>query len=125
MSPRTARGIGIIAVIFGIMTLFSGGTALFGGAEAKALAGNAVPFVLWFNFVSGVVYIAAGLGITLHKPWAGRLAMALALAILGVFALFIGHIITGGAFEMRTVGAMTFRAAFWIAIALAVKRAAR
>lgn len=116
MPSRTPRLIAIVAVIFGAMTLFSGGTALFGGAQAKALAGNAVPFVVWFNFLSGAVYIMAGIGIAMGKPWAGTLAAALSAAILAVFGFLIFHILAGGAFEIRTLGAMTFRAAFWITI---------
>jgi hypothetical protein len=35
-----------------------------------------------------------------------------------VFALFGLHVATGGAFEMRTVWAMTLRTAVWTAIAV-------
>lgn len=49
-SPRPAWAIaaGIVAVVFGVLTIMSGGRALFGGAAARAAMGNAVPFVLWF-----------------------------------------------------------------------------
>ena len=107
-----------IAVAFGALTILSGGLALFGGPAAQAAAGNAVPFVLWFNFLSGFVYVVAGIGIGLRKPWGGTLAGALALAIVGVFALLGWHIFQGGAYEMRTVGAMGLRAAIWIAISV-------
>jgi hypothetical protein len=103
-----------VAVVFGALTVVSGGTALFGGAA---------PFVLWFNFLSGFVYVLAGIGIALRKPWGGTLAMALALAIVLVFALFGWHVYRGGAYEMRTVRAMALRAAVWIGIALYLRRA--
>lgn len=106
-----------IAIVFGALTIVSGGAALFGGAAAQATAGNAVPFVLWFNFLSGFVYVLAGVGIGLRKSWGGTLAMALALAIVAVFALFGWHVYRGGAYEMRTVGAMILRAVVWIGIA--------
>ena len=48
----------IIAIAFGLLTLVSGGRALFGGADMGAV----VPFVLWFNFLAGFAYVAAGLG---------------------------------------------------------------
>jgi hypothetical protein len=105
-----------IAIVFGALTIASGGLALFGGPGAQAGAGNAVPFVLWFNFLSGFVYVLAGIGIALRKPWGRTLAVALALAIVGVFALLGWHVFQGGAYEMRTVGAMALRAAIWIAI---------
>ncbi|MDP4031337.1 MAG: hypothetical protein Q8P60_00525 [Pseudorhodobacter sp.] len=81
--------------------------------------------MLWFNFLSGFVYILAGLGIALRKPWGGTLATALALAIVAVFALFGWHVFRGGAYEMRTVGAMTLRAAVWIGIAVFLGRSAK
>lgn len=114
-----------IALAFGALTLVSGGRVLFGAPETRAAAGNAVPFVLWFNFLSGFAYVTTGVGIALRRPWAGGLAVALALAIVMVFALFGLHILRGGAFEARTVGAMTLRAAVWIGLAIHLRRAAR
>lgn len=111
-----------IAVVFGALTILSGGRALFGDAAAQAAVGNAVPFVLWFNFLSGFAYVLAGIGIAMSKTWAGPLAVVLALAILAVFALFGLHILRGGAHEARTVGAMALRATVWIGIAIYLRR---
>jgi len=107
-----------IAIVFGALTIVSGGLALFGGPAAQATAGNSVPFVLLFNFLSGFVYVLAGTGIALRKPWSGTLATALALAIIAVFALFGWHVYRGGAYEIRTIGAMALRAAVWIGISI-------
>ncbi len=107
-----------IATLFGALTGVSGASALFGSPDAQAAVGNAVPFVLWFNFLSGFVYVIAGVAIALGKPWAGKLATILALSILAVFALFGWHVWQGGAYEARTVGAMALRAAVWILIAI-------
>lgn len=114
-----------IALVFGALTIVSGGMALFGGPAAQAAAGNAVPFVLWFNFLSGFVYVLAGIGIALRKDWGGTLATALALAIIAVFALLGWHIFRGGAYEMRTLGAMVLRAGVWIGIAVFLSRSAK
>ncbi len=106
-----------IAVVFGILTIVSGGRVLFGGAAAQAAAGNAVPFVLWFNFLSGFAYVLAGVGIAMGRRWSVTLSIALAAAIAAVFVLFGLHVYQGGAFEMRTVGAMSLRLLVWVAIA--------
>lgn len=106
-----------VAVVFGILTIVSGGRVLFGGAAAQAAAGDAVPFVLWFNFLSGFVYVLAGVGIAIGRRWAVTLSIALAAAIAVVFALFGLHVYQGAAFEMRTVGAMSLRLLVWVAIA--------
>jgi hypothetical protein len=115
--PRPLRIAAIVAVAFGALTIVSGGNALFGGAEARAAVGEAVPFVLWFNSAAGFAYIAAGIGLWRHRPWAARLALLIALATLAVFAAFGLHVATGGAFEPRTVGAMTLRSLVWLTIA--------
>ncbi|TAK46918.1 MAG: hypothetical protein EPO23_14825 [Xanthobacteraceae bacterium] len=121
--PRWALAAALFAVIFGIATLIVGGLPLFGGAERRASAGAIVPFVLWFNFTAGFAYIAAGVGLFLWKRWAAVLAAAIAIASLAVFAAFGVHVARGGAFEMRTVVAMTTRCAVWIVIAFASCRA--
>ena len=107
----------VIAILFGLLTILSGGLALFGGPEAQAAAGDAVAFVLWFNFGAGFAYVAAGIGLFLATRWSVWLAAFIALSTLLVFAAFGVHIWTGGAYEMRTVGAMTLRSLVWIAIA--------
>lgn len=104
--------------MFGVLTILSGGQVLFGGEAAQVAGGDAVPFVLWFNFLSGFVYVIAGAGITMHRGWAVMLAIALAVAIAIVFALFGLHVFRGGAFEMRTAGAMALRLFVWVAIAI-------
>ena len=42
--PRWALVVAIVAVLFGALTVISGGAALFGSADARAV-GNAVPLV--------------------------------------------------------------------------------
>ena len=109
--------ISVIAVIFGLMTLKEGGAVLFGSGEARAAAGNYVPFVLWFNFLAGFAYVAAGVGIWLERRWATGMALVIAAATALVFAAFGVHVLVGGAYELRTVVAMSLRTLVWVAIA--------
>jgi hypothetical protein len=105
----------VVAVLFGIATVASGGSVLFGdGARG---AGNYVPFIVWFNFLAGFAYVAAGVGLWLRQAWAAWLALALAVTTAGAFAGLGVHIGGGGAYEMRTVIAMALRLAVWTAIA--------
>jgi hypothetical protein len=105
----------LLAVLFGAATVVSGGNVLFGsGAPA---AGNYVPFVVWFNFVAGFAYVAAGVGLWRSRRWAARLALALAVLTALVFGALGVHIAGGGAFEARTIAAMTLRTVIWGAIA--------
>lgn len=116
---------GALALVFGLATLAEGGHVLFGGAEARATAGDVVPFVLIFNFGAGFAYVAAGVGTLLARTWAVPVARVLALATVAVFIAFAVHVFTGGAFERRTVGAMTLRSVFWTAQALLLPRLLR
>lgn len=108
----------VIAVIFGAVTILSGGRALFGSAEARSALGDIVPFVLWFNFLAGFAYVLAGIGLFRLKRRAAQLAVLIAIATALIFAALGIHLATGGAFEMRTVGAMALRTGLWTALAL-------
>jgi len=105
-----------IALVFGALTILSGGLALFGGAATEAVVGNAVPFVLWFNFFAGFTYVVAGGGLMMRRSWGLWLSGAILAATLVVLAAFSVHVLRGGAYEMRTVGAMILRAGVWMAI---------
>lgn len=113
---------GALAIGFGVATLIEGSHVAFGGPAARAAAGPVVPFVLYFNLVAGAGYVAAGVGAVRGRGWALTLARALAATTLLVFAAFGVHVLTGGAYAARTVGAMALRSAFWIAQAIALAR---
>ena len=71
----------VVAVVFGLVTLKSGGEVLFGSDQARRAVGSALTF------------LAFGL-----------------------------HVLLGGAYEMRTVIAMTVRTGVWIIIAVGAFR---
>ena len=110
------RGASVLAVLFGLMTLKEGGTVLFGGEAARTAAGAYVPWVLWFNFLAGFAYVAAGLGLWWRQGWAAGLALGIALTTALVFAAFGVHVLNGGAYETRTMAAMALRTTVWLAI---------
>lgn len=121
--PRWALIVAVVAGLFGILTVLSGGRALFRDEVARAVVGNAVSFVLWFNFIAGFLYVIAGIGFVLWRRWVAHLSLVIATATLVVFAAFGWHMASGGAFEVRTVGAMILRSGIWIAIAISACRA--
>ena len=56
MSIKASRSFGIwfvtaIAIVFGLLTIKSGGSVLFVNGIARESAGDYVSFVLWFNFL--------------------------------------------------------------------------
>lgn len=122
MTLRKQRSIRILAISlvalgFGLLTIREGGTILFGDETARVAAGNIVPFVLWFNFIAGFAYVIAGAGLWMQRRWAAWLAVVITAATATVFAAFGAHIYAGGAYETRTVIAMSVRTLVWATIA--------
>lgn len=122
--PISLTVIAIIAVLFGLATIKEGGSVLF-TEEGRKAAGNVVPFVLQFNFLAGFAYVVAGVGLWLQQRWAGVLASIIAGATLLVGAAFAVHVLSGGAFEQRTVIAITMRSVIWVVVAVVALRLLR
>ena len=120
LAPAALKLAAVIAVLFGAATVASGGNVLFGGGADRA--GSYVPFIVWFNFVAGFFYVAAGPGLWLRQAWAAWLAIALAVGTAAAFAALGLHIDRGGAYEARTVIAMSLRLGIWVAIAALAMR---
>ena len=120
---RMVNWMAIAAIVFGVVTVLTGGRALLGGLESRADFGNVVPFVLWFNFLAGIVYIIAGTGLLLCRRWAVYTSLFVAVSTILVFVAFGVHVIGGAAFERRTIGALTIRSFFWIAVTIVSIRA--
>ncbi len=112
----------LVAIVFGLVTIRAGGRVLFGVSDAVAAAGDYVPFVLWFTFIAGFFYVLAGVGFWLQRRWSFLLAAAIAAATVAVFVAFGVHVAAGGAWEPRTLAAMTLRSVVWIVLALVAGR---
>ena len=116
-NARGAAVVGVLAIVFGVATIGAGASVLFGPAAVRASAGATVPFVVWGNFLAGFGYVAAGIGIALGRTWAAALATLIATATILIGVGFGAHVLSGGTFERRTVAALIFRSAVWVAIA--------
>ena len=110
------RAVALVAVGFGLLTIREGGMVLFGDGASRTAAGDYVPFVLWFNFLAGFAYVVSGVGLWLRRRWGLWLAVAIAAATALVFAAFGVHVLAGGAYERRTLVAMSLRTAVWLLI---------
>ncbi len=116
--PMMITVLAVIAVAFGALTLFSGGQNLFDTAVI-AEAGSTIGFVLWFNFLAGFAYIAAGVLLWKWKICGVRLSAVIAGATLLVFlAMGIYVIQFDGLYNAKTVGAMVLRSSVWLLIAV-------
>ena len=124
-SHRPLKVLAAVAMVFGALTVFSGGQGLFGPADTRAALGHTVGFVLWFNFLAGFAYVVAGLGLWYRASWATSLSIVIALATAAVFATFLWKVWSGTPYEARTMGAMGLRLATWVVISIVVARGGR
>jgi len=107
----------VVAVVFGLLSIMSGGNVLFGDDAARRAAGAYIGFVVWFNFLGGFGYAATGAGLWMRQRWAALMAFLIAGTTLLVFLAFGLQVAGGAAYELRTVAAMSFRLMVWLIIA--------
>ena len=107
----------VFCLIFGAMTLKEGGAVLFVDGADRQAAGNYVPWVLWFNFLTGFAFIAAGIGMWRKKKWVVRLTTLVAVMSALVLIAFLVRVATGGGHESRTLVAMPLRTVVWLGLA--------
>jgi hypothetical protein len=74
--------------------------------------------VLWFNFLAGFAYILAGIGLFLRHGPAVWISMGILVSTFLVMLALGAHMMQGGAYEMRTVGAMILSTGVWAVISV-------
>ena len=118
MKKYTAIGIAAFLTLFGLLTVFMGGSVIFDLFGIRAIEGNYVLFVVWANWICGFLYLIAAYGLVKQKRWTSKLLFAAFLLLAITFAAFIMHIQSGGIYERKTIFAMTFRTMITLAIAI-------
>ena len=109
----------IALLLFALLTLFLSSSIIFNLFGIRAKEGNYVPLVVWANFISSILYLAAAYGLFKMKKWSVWL---LAISVVILVAAFIGlklHISEGGLYEVKTVNAMIFRIGLTALLAVA------
>jgi hypothetical protein len=99
----------IVITLFALLTLFMSGSVIFDLFGIRAKEGNYVLFIVVSNFVCGIIYLFAAVGLYAQKKWTTRLLiLSVVILILGFNGLLL-HISSGGLYETQTVKAMIFR----------------
>ncbi|HKJ87518.1 MAG TPA: hypothetical protein VKA48_03330 [Gammaproteobacteria bacterium] len=115
------RGLGWLAALaaaaFGVVTLWAAAMLLFGPVSTEQVAGVFPPFLVWFDFLVGFLYLAGATGLLLRRRWAGTLAAAIAVVTAIIFAIYGLRALQGAPYEPRIVGALAGRVAFWAIMA--------
>ena len=101
----------IIAVVFGLVTIFAGGRVLFGGSDPGYVVFR--PLLL-FNTAMGVAYIAAGGATWRHPRWGTYAAGAIVVLNLVALGMILLVYSRGGAVAIDSVRAIAFRCTVWL-----------
>jgi len=108
----------IVGCVFGLASIKSGGSVLFIDGSFRENVGNYIPFIVWFNFLFGFIYVVAGVGLWWQKPWAVWVSLFITITTLIVFSILMNYIVSGELYEPRTVYAMIFRLFVWVLITI-------
>ena len=115
------RALALLAAAFGVVTLVAGTRVLAGAAPGYVVFRP----LLWFNTVMGVAYLAAAFAIWRGTALGRRAALAIfALNLVVLAAVTVLHV-SGAAVAATSLGAMSLRTGFWLALWLALSRLAR
>jgi len=109
MKKALPYSIAAILAVFGLVTLFLSGSVILDLFGIRAKEGNYVLFIVWANFISSILYLAAAVGFIKLKTWTLRPLGVSVLVLVLAFAGLLVHINTGGIYETKTIGAMVFR----------------
>ncbi|MGB5363367.1 MAG: hypothetical protein WBN17_08705 [Aureibaculum sp.] len=108
----------VILAIFGLLTLFLSGSIIFDCFGMRAKQGNYVLIVVWANFICSILYLFAVYGFIQFRKWTFKVLVAsLIILMIAMLGLFV-HMIFGGLYETKTIGAILFRIMVTIAFAV-------
>ena len=116
---RTQRLTALVAALFGLATIVSGGRILLGLADAGY---EVVRPVLLFNSGMGVVYVIAAVLILRDIERGRLLAAGIAAVNVAVLLAIAVRRASGGMVADETLVAMTLRAGVWVAMAVVLAR---
>jgi len=105
----------LVAVGFGLLTIKEGARSC-SATRGTQCSRELCTFVLWFNLWRACLCHRRR-RLWMQQRWAAWLAIAIAAATALTFAAFGAHVYSGGAYEQRTVIAMSLRTLVWVAIA--------
>ena len=99
----------VLLIAFALLTLFLSSSVIFDWFGIRGKEGNYVLLVVWANFISSILYLAAAYGFLKQKKLTFKiLNLSASILIMALVGLFI-HINSGGLYETKTIGAMIFR----------------
>ena len=108
------------ALLFGLLTIFAGGSVILDLFGMRAKEGNYVSYVVWASFISGILYIFAAYGFFKNKIWTKTILMYAIYILLAGFVGLIIWILQKEPYETAIIFKLSFRVLlsvglYWVA----------
>jgi uncharacterized membrane protein (DUF2068 family) len=109
----------ILSLVVGSISFVSGMSVLTGLREVEY---SALPLLIFYNTVFGVLAVIAGIGLWKRNGWAGKLTAVIAGSHFVVLTLVSYAYLMGGPVASESLNAMVFRVLVWVCIVLLIPR---
>jgi len=113
------RLIGILGMFVGLLSVVAASRVLLGSMQPSYIV---LPALVIYNLAMGIVSLVAGIGLYANRLWAGKLASYIAAGHLIVLITLTAFYLTKNAVATESLGAMVFRSAVWLGIAVAAMK---
>ena len=111
-----------VLILFGLATVFAGGSVILDLFGMREKEGNYVLLVVWANVISGFLYLVASYGFFKRETWTSMVLSIATWILIAAFAGLLIHIQNGGIYENKTIGAMIFRLSLTIGILIVARK---
>lgn len=108
----------LFLLLFGSLSIFMTLSVIFDWFHIRDLEGQYVLFVVYANLLCGVIYLVSAGILSRHPKWSGLLLALSSLVLTLTFLFLWRHINNGGAYEPKTIKAMTFRTLITILLSI-------
>lgn len=111
-----------VLILFGLATIFAGGSVILDLFGMREKEGNYVLLVVWANVISGFLYLVASYGFFKREAWTAAVLSAATWILIAAFAGLLIHIQNGGIYENKTIVAMIFRTTLTIVLLIIARK---
>jgi len=113
------RFMAILGMLVGLLSVVAASRVLLGSMQPSYVV---LPALVIYNLAMGVVSLVAGLGLYANRLWAGKLSSFIAAGHLIVLLTLTALYLAKHAVATESLGAMVFRSAVWLGIAVAAMK---
>lgn len=101
--------LGIVIIAFASVTVFMSSSVIFDWFGMRESQGDYVPFIVWTNFIAGLIYLISAFGFIKAKKWTFWILATTTVLLIFALIILVLYIDEGGIFKVETLWAMGFR----------------